>query len=199
MKKIPTLFKRNEGSGPRHVYDEATPGTEWVFAGEGVATRKFDGTCCRVHGGKLWKRHTIKYTPQHPQPPLDYPAEFVNDGDQAAGSGKCEGWMPVGDGPEAQWHREAWEYPSEFFLDGTYELVGPKVQGNPEGFAAHRLVPHGAEELAGVHPDFESLRAYLTEHDIEGIVWHHPDGRMAKIKGKDFGIKRIEKACAPPS
>ena len=24
---------------------------------------------------------------------------------------------------------------------------------------------------------------------IEGIVWHHPDGRMAKIKARDFGIQ----------
>ena len=24
--------------------------------------------------------------------------------------------------------------------------------------------------------------------DIEGIVWHHPDGRMAKIKRRDFGL-----------
>jgi hypothetical protein len=34
------------------------------------------------------------------------------------------------------------------------------------------------------------IAQYLREHDIKGIVWHHPDGRMAKIKGKDFGINR---------
>jgi len=27
---------------------------------------------------------------------------------------------------------------------------------------------------------------------MEGIVWHHPDGRMVKIKGVDFGINRKE-------
>lgn len=26
--------------------------------------------------------------------------------------------------------------------------------------------------------------------NIEGIVFHHPDGRMAKIKLRDFGISR---------
>ena len=26
-------------------------------------------------------------------------------------------------------------------------------------------------------------------HVVEGIVWHHPDGRMVKIKRKDFGFK----------
>ena len=35
-----------------------------------------------------------------------------------------------------------------------------------------------------------ALREYLSEGAIEGVVWHHPDGRMVKIKGKDFGIKR---------
>lgn len=37
---------------------------------------------------------------------------------------------------------------------------------------------------------FGELRRYLEQHDIEGIVWWHPDGRMVKIKGKDFGIRR---------
>jgi len=37
---------------------------------------------------------------------------------------------------------------------------------------------------------FEEIKAYLADKDIEGIVWHHPDGRMVKIKKKDFGYKR---------
>jgi hypothetical protein len=27
---------------------------------------------------------------------------------------------------------------------------------------------------------------YLASQNIEGIVYHHPDGRMAKIKATDF-------------
>jgi len=34
------------------------------------------------------------------------------------------------------------------------------------------------------------LGQFFKERNIEGIVWHHPDGRMAKIKARDFGIKR---------
>ena len=30
---------------------------------------------------------------------------------------------------------------------GTYELVGPKVQGNPEQFEVHTLAAHGAWDL----------------------------------------------------
>lgn len=44
--------------------------------------------------------------------------------------------------------------------------------------------------LEGVPRTFESLRDYLVGLDIEGIVFQHPDGRMAKIKNRDFGLKR---------
>jgi hypothetical protein len=49
-------------------------------------------------------------------------------------------------------------------------------------------VRHGSEALAGVPRTFEALRGYLSAQDIEGIVWHHPDARMVKFKGKDFGL-----------
>lgn len=107
-------------------------------------------------------------------------------------TGKRFGWVPVGDGPEDRWHREAWESDlPENMLPGTYELVGPKVQGNPERIFPHTLIPHAyAEELHGVPRDFEGIKRWLSEHDVEGIVWHHEDGRMVKIKAKDFGIRR---------
>jgi hypothetical protein len=38
--------------------------------------------------------------------------------------------------------------------------------------------------------DFENLKTYLEVVDIEGIVFHHPDGRMCKLRKSDFGIKR---------
>ena len=74
--------------------------------------------------------------------------------------------------------------------DGTYELCGPKVQGNPERKQVHMLIRHGCEVLEDAPRDWSGLREYLSNMDIEGIVWHHKDGRMVKIKGKDFGLKR---------
>lgn len=191
MKKIISLFQRNHG-GDRLVRNEVMPGAEWVLAGEGVATRKFDGTCCLVRAGKLFKRYEVK--PGGTTPPNFEPANDVDEN-----TGKQQGWVPVGDGPEDRWHREAWalfqaiqatDAPSED--DGTYELLGPKIQGNPEKKGKHKLEPHGCETL-DCPRDFDGIREYLRTHDIEGIVWHHPDGRMVKIKGKDFGIKRPKK------
>jgi hypothetical protein len=38
--------------------------------------------------------------------------------------------------------------------------------------------------------NFGGLRAWMEGRDIEGVVFHHADGRMAKIKLRDFGLKR---------
>lgn len=180
MRKIISLFQRNY-DGDRLVRDEVVPGAEWVLAGEGTATRKLDGTCCMVRDGKLYKRYEVK---QGKKPPANFePANEVDEN-----TGKQQGWVPVGDGPEDAYHREA--FAAGFHDDGTYELVGPKVQGNPEGFATHRLLPHGTLHLPDAPRTYDALKAWLAEHDIEGIVWHHPDGRMVKIKKRDFGLDR---------
>ncbi len=68
--------------------------------------------------------------------------------------------------------------------------MGPKIQGNPENFPMHELVRHGTHALPDAPRSFDALREYFETHNIEGIVWHHPDGRMLKIKAKDFGIRR---------
>jgi len=175
MKKIISLFQRNY-DGDRLVRDEVVPGSEWVLAGEGRATRKFDGTCALVSDGVLFKRYDCQggKTP----PPGFEPAQ-----DPDPVSGHWPGWLRVGDGPEDRWFREAFTGP---LADGTYELCGPKVQNNPEGFEHHVLIPHGIEVLEDAPGDFAGLRTWLETRTIEGIVWHHPDGRMVKIKRKDF-------------
>jgi len=180
MRKIISLFQRNYETD-KLVRDEVVPGAEWVLEGEGTATRKFDGTCCMVREGKLYKRYDAK---KGKTPPANF--EPAQDYDEV--TGHMPGWIPVGDGPEDRWHREAFE--RGFHADGTYELLGPKVQGNPERFSEHRLVLHGSVELPEAPREFERIREFLRYADIEGIVWHHPDGRMVKIKAKDFGIKR---------
>jgi hypothetical protein len=188
MEKIISLFQRNY-DGDRLVRDEVVPGAEWVLAGEGVATRKWDGTCCLFRGGKLLKRHEIK--PAGKAPPYFEPATGVD-----ANTGKQQGWLPVGEGAEDRYHREAMvggvDADGKPFVDGqSYELCGPKIQSNPDRFDRHVLVPHGQAALNPQPPrDFAGLRAYLEANEIEGVVWHHPDGRRVKIKAKDFGIRR---------
>ncbi len=197
MKKIISLFQQNYETD-RLVRNEVTPGAEWVLAGEGVGTRKFDGTACLIRDGKFYKRYEVK---PGGLPPVEF--ESANEVDEA--TGKQQGWVPVGDGAEDKWHRQAYamghclavpedeDIPGRggVLIDGTYELCGPKVQGNPDGFKYHWLVAHSMAALSPRPPrDYEGLREYLKVTDIEGVVWHHPDGRMVKIKKRDYGFKR---------
>lgn len=183
MKKIISLFQRNY-DGDRLVRDEVVPGAEWVLAGEGIATRKWDGTCCKVENGKLYKRYDAK---KGKTPPAGF--EPAQEPDEK--TGHWPGWLPVGDGPEDRWFREAWFGSVDYSkCVGTWELVGPKINGNPEKLDEHMLVCHGTDGLMHAPRDFDGLMGFFETHDIEGIVWHHPDGRMVKIKAKDFGIKR---------
>lgn len=225
MKKIISLFKRDY-EGTRQIYNEIVPGAEWVVAGEGVATIKFDGTCCLIRDGKLYKRYdhkpdnwkaiqrAIKYGGNIPSPVMSpTPPGFEPAQEPDPITLHWPGWVPVGDGNDDKWHREAWYAMTEGHeadeaiaaafgdtadsLDGAYELVGPKVQGNPYILKAHHLWRHGAltyrdfnrvQSVEDAPRDFNGLKAWLTDNIIEGIVWHHPDGRMVKIKRRDFGL-----------
>lgn len=182
MKKIPTMFERDWVGDKSRVVDKAHLGCEWVFAGDGVATRKIDGTSCLVRDGHLFKRRELR-----PGDPLPVGFETADHDEE---TGKTIGWMPVTDAPEDKWHREAF---NQAFPEGTYELIGPKIQGNPEQSDTHRLVSHDQTGvLSDVPRTFAGLHDYFTGKDIEGIVFHHPDGRMAKVKLKDFGLKRTK-------
>lgn len=90
MRKIPTLFVRE--FLPNHkilITDQVTPGCEWVLAGEGVATRKLDGTCTLVQDGRLYKRYDAKNG--KPIPPNAVPCQ--PEADPITGHLPC--WMPV--------------------------------------------------------------------------------------------------------
>lgn len=185
MRKIQTLFKR-DFSNNGQIMDEYSDGTEWVLAGEGVATRKYDGTSVMIRDGKMYKRYELRAGKEAP-----YGFE-VADHDEV--TGKTMGWVEVGNGNEDKWHRESVDGKTEGIdlADGTYELVGPKVQGNPEKSESHTLIKHSdAEVYENVPLGFEELKQWLEDKDIEGLVWHHPDGRMVKIKKKDYRLKRV--------
>ncbi|MGW6416329.1 RNA ligase 1 family protein [Streptomyces sp. NPDC055055] len=188
MKKIPTLFLRDEDDR-QHVTSELNPACAWVAAGEGVATVKWDGTCVMLDGdgplGTWWARREVK-------PGKPTPADFREvDHDQV--TGKRVGWEPMANSPFKRFHAEALRASLlARGTPGTYELVGPKIQGNPSGFQEHLLMPHGwapfsvRQDAQRAPRDFDQLREWLHARDHEGLVWHHEDGRMAKIKAKDF-------------
>ena len=183
MKKVPTLFNRDFANNPRFVTQELNPAAQWVVDGEGVATRKYDGTCCAITNGVFYRRHEVKPGGVEPY------GFMLADHDET--TGKKQGWVEVGNGNEDKWHREAYAK-LESKTDGTFELLGPKVQGNPENYTEHTLVRHSDAEVLDAPRDFDGLKEYLRDKEIEGIVWHHPDGRMVKIKRRDFDFTTLE-------
>lgn len=178
MRKIPTLFVRDENDR-RYVTREVTPGCEWVIEGEGIATRKFDGTCVKISDdGGLWTRREVK--------PGKTPPDRWEEVDFDETTGKRVGWEPASQSSFVSPLMEAVYAQMTKPEPGTYELCGPKINGNPEGFDSHVLVPHGDVVIGNLPRNYEMLRGYLSSMPWEGIVWHHPDGRMAKLKRRDF-------------
>jgi hypothetical protein len=184
MEKIPTIFDRGDGFA---VVDKPRAGCEWVFAGEGVATEKLDGTNVRitVRSGQVVRVEKRR-----------------NPSKAQKLQGIVDGWYvdAVDSAPEDKWTFAAVSAAdTSSWPDGEHsaEALGPSIQGNALGLTAPTCVPLHLGRLpiyADVPRSFEPVRSFLREleslfspgHLVEGLVFHHPDGRMAKIKRKDF-------------
>lgn len=183
MKKIKSLFERDY-EGNRQVIDKVVEGSEWVQRGEGIATRKWDGTSCLIKGDILYKRYDVKKGRSVPEGAI--PCEPAPN----EHTGHWPHWVECDrNNPADKYFFEAFDV-DVYLQDGTYELCGPKVNGNKDDWSSHVLAKHGSVEFKPSPPtSFNELKEWLSENEIEGIVWHHPDGRMVKIKRKDFGLK----------
>lgn len=197
MKKMSTLFKKDPSDLGR-VIDEPNIENKWVFDGEAIATRKFDGTACAVIDGELYKRYDvklfkrkrgkiIKFTEEQIKSKIPQGAIECQEPDKITGHWphwvKCDSKNPMD-----KYHIEAFV---GYFVDGTYELCGEKLQGNPEKVQGHRLIRHGSEVYEIKDFSFDGIKSFLESVDCEGIVFHHKnDERMCKIRKGDFGIKR---------
>lgn len=179
MKKIPTLFKREfENHSIVKVLPEVTPGFEWVLAGEGVATVKYDGSCTMIKDGKFYKRYDAKKGKKPPTGAI--PCQEKPD----PVTGHWPHWVEVGDGPEDKWFREALDETE----DGTYETVGPHFQGNPYRLDRDMLILHGCEVIDCVR-SFDGIRDFLKQNKVEGLVFWKDGEPQCKIKRSDFGFE----------
>lgn len=218
MKKIPNVFVRDWEGDRSKVLNQYEPECMWVGAGQGVATKKFDGTAVLVSsevipgdpvlgaGGNI-RRYYRRYDAKNGKTP---PTNFMPAQPQADPvTGHWPGWVPIRPwNPEDAYHREAVAalQNSARYLDqiipGTYELCGPKVNGNPENLLSHMLIQHGEVRYPNFPRSYDGIRDMLVSLNIEGVVfWRYPEfasnddrQQMAKIRLADFGLKRKEKA-----
>ena len=195
MKKIPTLFvKQYDNHKCLGVLRQCQPGMEWVLGGKGIATLKVDGSAMAVIDGKLYHRYDAKKGKKPPEGAI--PCTTAPDSE----TGHWPHWVAVTkEDSGAKWYMEAAKNTSINdvpFCDAmknikfeTFEAVGPHFQGNPYMLYQDILVCHGKVELANVPRDYDGIRNYLSNHNIEGIVFWKDGEPKCKIRRKDFGFE----------
>lgn len=191
MPKLECPFVRKVVDGAYIVTPEITAGYEWVFSDDSVmAIEKLHGTNVSIviEGGQIksvWNR-----TERIP---------FFTKGKSFIIEGVMEsfkrGYIDLLD--DGQWFGE---------------LIGEKVNGNPYEIKGHLWIPfktfcqkHLKYKSWGKYPkDFDTIAAWFkndliplyacmvqgemgrTQGFVEGIVFTHPDGRMAKLRRDMF-------------
>ena len=183
MEKIPTLFERDDRF---HVVDKPRAECSWVFEGQGVGTEKLDGTNVRL---TVRSGHLVRVEKRR------------NPTKAQKQQGIVDGWYADADeySPQDKWIIAAARATDvSGWPDGEHpcEAMGQSIQGNPLGMDSVMCVPFNMTipSYEDVPRTFEELRAYLADldsrfapgHLAEAIVFHHADGRRAKIKRKDF-------------
>lgn len=189
MKKMSTLYIKDPNDLSRIIEEEFDKDNLWVFDKGVKATRKFNGTSCAIIEGELYKRFDAKKGGKIPDGAIPCcEANLI--------TGHHPHWVKCSrSNPSDKYHWEAYDS-QENLEDGTYELIGKKVQKNAEGvLGCHKLVKHGLVEYTewdkeSILESVDNLKSFFRLENIEGIVFHHPDGRMCKIRKKDFGMKR---------
>ena len=197
MKKIPTLFVRKfENHKIVDISNEITPGCEEAFL-HGIATEKYDGSCCAIINGELYKRYDAKAgkTPPEGAIPCDNPDPIT---------GHWPHWVKIdveNPKPSDKWFVEAMTWRRQLGAtlgwtrqfderreDGTYEAVGPHFNGNPYGYQYDMILKHGVV-VCDVERTFEGVKNFLENVPMEGIVFWLNGEPVCKIKRTDFGLE----------
>lgn len=186
MKKIPTLFKRiYKDHKVIGITQEVTEGCEPVLQGIAIPTVKYDGCCCAVISGNLYKRYDAK---KGKKPPVGaIPCQESPD----PVTGHWPHWVKcVHNNPSDRWFFKAFLSTPYYQLpSSTYEAIGPHFQGNPYNLKFDTLIGHGQSVINQPLDNYEDIRKYLQEHAIEGIVYWYNGSPLCKIKRSDFGFK----------
>lgn len=187
MKKIPTLFKRVfENHKVIEVIPEITKGCEEAFK-NGIATVKYDGSCCAIINGIFYKRYDCKKGKPIPENAI----KCQNEPDPITGHFPC--WVKCDRNNKSdKWFFEAFDVSISLaktnLPDGTYEAIGRHFQGNKYNLNYDILKAHG-KDIIEVKRDFESIKEFLYNNKIEGIVFWLNGEPICKIKRSDFGFE----------
>ena len=207
MKKIPTLFKRVfDENHKKAITKDVTPGCEVVFDGQTIPTVKWDGACCAIIDGEIYRRYDAKQKYGKKPPEGAIPCQPEPD----PITGHWPHWVKCVEGnPQDKYFLEAFrnswddiakgEHNGENIIpNGTFEALGPAWQSNPYELEKNIIRRHGIDNIYGELEDisdstpeelFDMCKNYLKVHQIEGIVFWCNGQPLCKIKRSDFGFE----------
>lgn len=192
MPKLESPFVREMINGNYVVTPKIAEGYEWVFQDDSVrAIEKLHGTCVSI----ILEEGAIK--------------GIYNRTNRIGFFNKDKGKNAIMLGLLNSYGRGY----MDMLPDGQHfgEILGPHVNGNPYQIDGHIWIPfktyaweHLAYKSWGKYPkDFDTISNWFKElmplysyrvhgreskinHFVEGIVFTHPDGRMAKLRRDMF-------------
>lgn len=194
MKKIPTILPKNKDN-----LGLVTDGK--VLDGISYFKLKIDGTSCLIKDGKPYCRYDAKLFKRKNGKIIQFSIEEVSSKlpegaipcqEPDTKSGHWPHWVPVLDSPEHQYILEGFNN-LEIIIDGTYECIGPKLQGNPHDEDCHLWIPHFHENLTldinGWENDpFTFFKDFFQHFEWEGLVAYNDSNEaIGKIRRSDYG------------
>ena len=183
MKKIPTIFKRDETKGGKIIDQYVIDPADLLTAS---ATEKIDGTNVRVTvRNHICVRLEKRRNPSKLEKAKGIIEPWYTDASMSSEDKHIQSALSgtdLSNIPNGEWSGEA---------------VGENIQGNPLNLIGNKIVFFSLGQcpvFEDAPTTFEKLKEWLPKQKskygnncgIEGIVWHYENGDMAKIKTKDF-------------
>lgn len=190
----------NEDTGQRNVSDRINEKAEFILErDDAIATMKVDGVGMKLNeNGEWFSRRSVK-------PGKRTPNGFILE-EEDNNTGIKFGWEPIEQSDFKKFFLKALNNPENIdFIPGTYELIGPKINGNKENVSVNKLILHGSTTVQDIGYDFPTM-AEIREHielgdlknflepffttfrdnSIEGIVWWVDNNPAVKLRAVDF-------------
>lgn len=203
MKKIPTILPKDPNDLGKVIPGKLIDGISYFKI-------KIDGTSCMIKDGVLYSRYDIKtkfkkkgkeiiLTNEELKAKIPEGAIACQEPDEK--SGHWPHWVIVKeDDISKKYILEAFNN-LENKIDGTYEAIGPKIQGNPHIESKHIMIPHFSDKL-NIQIDEEEMKEnpyqYFEEFFNKAFYWeglvayNDKDEPIGKIRKSDYGIRSFQ-------
>jgi hypothetical protein len=185
MQKISVVFKTaGKGTKDYRVLPELREGAEWILTDDCEISVKLDGTACAIIEDRFYKRFEYKKG-------IGLPPGAIKCSEYDKVDDNMMFWVPVL--KTDKWYWEGYENTKavlgvDKLPEGTYELIGPEINRNPENSEKHILSLHGSIKVDIKFTDspYNDITKYLFGRNIEGLVFKNKKtGEMLKVRKWD--------------